>query len=138
MRNGQVDFNANTLAYYNNKWWYVRNGAVDFSFDGIARYGSGDWYVHNGVVDFNYNGLYRVSNLTQSMPDGQTVTFDGWYSFVNGKVDKHYSDFIYDGKEWKPVTNENVSSTYNGFAENGENNWFVINGKRKSFKYYRS
>ena len=132
VRNGQVDFNANTLGYYNNKWWYVRNGAVDFSFDGIARYGSGDWYVHNGVVDFNYNGLYRVSNLTQSMSDGQIVTFDGWYSFVNGKVDKNNLNVIFDGKVWKPVTNENVSSTYNGFAENGENNWFVINGNVKS------
>ena len=52
MRNGQVDFNANTLAYYNNKWWYVRNGQVDFNANTLGYYNNKWWYVRNGAVDF--------------------------------------------------------------------------------------
>ncbi len=129
VHNGKIDFSANTLAQNNIGWWYIKDGKVDFSFNGIARYGAGDWYVHNGLVDFSYNGLYRVDNLTQHMADGETITFDGWYSFINGKVDKSYTDLIYDGKEWQPVTDENRDSTYTGIVMNAGDNWFVKDGK---------
>ena len=58
MKNGCVDFNANTLAYYNNNWWYVINGHVDFTANTIAENEKGLWYVNNGVVDFGYNGTF--------------------------------------------------------------------------------
>ena len=58
MKNGCVDFNVNTLAYYNNNWWYVINGHVDFTANTIAKNEKGLWYVNNGVVDFGYNGTF--------------------------------------------------------------------------------
>ena len=51
MKNGCVDFNANTLAYYNNNWWYVKNGHVDFSYNGAFDGLDGKvYYIRNGMV----------------------------------------------------------------------------------------
>ncbi len=129
VHNGKIDFSANTLVQNSVGWWYIKGGRVDFTYNGIARYGIGDWYVHNGLVDFKFNGLYMVSNLSQTLPSGEKIIFDGWYSFTSGKVDKAYTDVVYDGKEWKSESESTVNSTYTGLADNAGTTWFVQNGK---------
>lgn len=70
-----------------------------------------------------------VSNLSQTLPSGEKIIFDGWYSFTSGKVDKAYTDVVYDGKEWKSESESTVNSTYTGLADNAGTTWFVQNGK---------
>ncbi len=74
IKNGKVDFSANTVASNKYGWWYVVGGKVQFNYTGVANYSnsSGWWYIKNGKVDFSYTG--KASNKY------------GTWKVVNGKV----------------------------------------------------
>ncbi len=74
IKEGKVDFSANTVAQNKNGWWYVTGGKVQFGFTGLADYSNanGWWYIKNGKVDFTYNGLASNKN--------------GWWYIAGGQV----------------------------------------------------
>ncbi len=74
IKNGKVDFSANTVAKNKNGWWYVKNGKVDFKYTGIASNKNGTWYVKDGKVRFDYSGKVKVGKVT--------------YTVIKGKVKK--------------------------------------------------
>ncbi len=82
IKNGKVDFTANTVAKNKNGWWYVVGGKVQLGYTGVANYknASGWWYVKNGKVDFKFTGIASNKNGTWYVKDGK-VRFD-----YSGKV----------------------------------------------------
>ncbi len=96
VKNGKVDFSANTVAKNKNGWWYVVGGKVQFGFTGLANYknANGWWYIRNGKVDFHYNGLAKNKN--------------GWWYVKNGKVDFSYSGAAQNENGWWYVCNGKV------------------------------
>ncbi len=88
IRNGVVDFTANTVAKNKNGWWYVTGGKVQFDFTGLANYKNenGWWYIKNGKVDFTANTVAKNKN--------------GWYYVVGGKVDFSYNGIAQNSNGW--------------------------------------
>ena len=74
VKNGVVDFSANTVASNSNGWWKVTNGKVDFGFTGIASNDIGTWYLKGGKVDFSYNNSsYTYNGKTYNIKGGKAV-----------------------------------------------------------------
>lgn len=126
VKNGVIDFSANTLAKNNQGWWYINGGQVRFGFNGIAKNDQGEWAVRNGKVDFGYNGLLYADNVKQQY-NGQTITYNGWYYFVNGKLSTG-STVAKAGDKWVCVNNGRVDYNYTGIASNANGTWFFKNG----------
>ncbi|MCC8152300.1 MAG: hypothetical protein LIO96_12870 [Lachnospiraceae bacterium] len=59
MKNGKVDFSANTIAHNKNGWWYVKGGKVQFSYTGFGTNSNGSWYCENGKVTFKKNSVIQ-------------------------------------------------------------------------------
>ena len=96
VKNGVVDFTADTIAMNSNGWWKVTGGKVDFSSNTVAMNEYGWWVVENGKVTFNYNGLATNQNGTWYCVGSKVIfSFNGTYvsngtsyEIVNGKVVK--------------------------------------------------
>ncbi len=71
IKNGQVDFTANTVAKNKNGWWYVKDGKVRFTYNGIAENKNGWWYIKKGKVDFSYTGTVKANGVTYSVKKGK-------------------------------------------------------------------
>ena len=71
MRNGKVDFTANTVAKNENGWWKIEDGKVSFNFSGAAENENGIWYLRGGKVDFSYNGTTVWNGVECKVVNGQ-------------------------------------------------------------------
>ncbi len=102
IKNGAVDFTANTVAHNNNGWWYVTGGKVQFGYTGLANYSNsnGWWYISSGKVDFSYNGLANNKN--------------GWFYLSGGKVQFGYTGFAQNSYGKWYVQSGKVTFTANG------------------------
>ncbi len=114
VKDGKVDFSANTVAKNKNGWWYVLGGQVKFGFTGLADYSnaSGWWYIKNGKVDFSANTVARNKNGWWYVKDGKVdFSFNGLASNPNGrwcikdgKVDFSYNgEYVYNGVTYSIV-----------------------------------
>ncbi len=65
IKNGKVDFTANTVAKNKNGWYVVIDGKVDFSFNGFASNSNGWWYIKKGKVDFSHTVSVETSMADQ-------------------------------------------------------------------------
>lgn len=126
VKNGVIDFSANTLARNEQGWWYVNGGQIKFGFNGIARNEQGDWAVQNGKVNFGYNGLLYADNIRQNY-NGQTITYNGWYYFQNGKLSTG-NGIAKAGDKYVYVNHGKIDYSYTGVADNKNGTWFLRNG----------
>lgn len=126
VKGGRVDFSANTVEKNQNGWWYLKGGKVDFGFTGIAHNQNGDWAINKGKVNFGYNGLYYANNISQNY-NGQTITYNGWYYFTNGKLSTK-TTVAKAGDKYVYVKNGRVDYSYTGVADNEYGTWFLRNG----------
>ncbi len=119
IKNGKVDFTANTVAKNKNGWWYVLGGKVQFNFSGLADYknANGWWYIKNGKVDFTHNGIDKNKN--------------GWWYVKNGKVDFSHNGVDKNENGWWYVTGGQVQFSFTGLADykNANGWWYIKNGK---------
>ncbi len=117
IRNGQVDFTANTVAKNKNGWWYVLGGKVQFGFTGLADYknSNGWWYIENGKVDFNAKGVYKNKN--------------GWWYVKNGKVQFGYNGIAENSNGWWYIKNGKVDFSYTGKVTTSKATYTVTKGK---------
>ncbi len=119
IRNGKVDFSANTVAKNKNGWWYVTGGKVQFGFTGLANYRNenGWWYIKNGKVDFTHNGVDKNKN--------------GWYYITGGMVQFGYTGVANykNANGWWYIKGGKVDFSFTGIASNKNGSWLVKNGK---------
>ncbi len=97
IRDGKVDFSANTVAKNKNGWYYVLDGKVQFGFTGLADYRNdyGWWYILDGKVDFSYNGIAQNHN--------------GWFYLEGGKVDFTFTGRVVENGTFYSVTDGKVN-----------------------------
>ncbi len=119
IKNGKVDFTANTVAKNKNGWWYVVGGKVQLTYTGVANYknASGWWYIKNGKVDFTANTVAKNKN--------------GWWYVVGGKVQLTYTGVANykNASGWWYIRSGKVDFTYTGKASNKYGTWKVVKGK---------
>ncbi|MCC8151408.1 MAG: hypothetical protein LIO96_08140 [Lachnospiraceae bacterium] len=119
IKNGVVDFSANTVAKNKNGWWYVVGGKVQFGYTGVANYANsnGWWYIKNGKVDFTANTVAKNKN--------------GWWYVVGGKVQFGYTGVANyaNSNGWWYIKNGKVDFSFNGIASNAKGSWVIKNGK---------
>ncbi len=119
IKNGKVDFTANTVAKNKNGWWYVVGGKVQFGYTGVANYANsnGWWYIKNGKVDFTANTVAKNKN--------------GWWYVVGGKVQFGYTGVANykNANGWWYIKNGKVDFTANTVAKNKNGWWYVVGGK---------
>ncbi len=124
IKNGKVDFSANTVASNKYGWWYVVGGKVQFGYTGVANYAnsSGWWYIKNGKVDFSANTV--ASNKY------------GWWYVVGGKVQFGYTGVANyaNSSGWWYIKNGKVDFSFNGIASNKSGSW-VVKGGKVNFSY---
>ncbi len=148
IKDGYVDFSANTVAKNQNGWWYVLGGKVQFGFTGLANYKNqyGWWYIDHGKVNFNHNGVDKNQNGWWYVTGGK-VRFDftglanhknqyGWWYIQDGKVD--FNRFSVDKNQngWWYVTGGKVQFGYTGVANyKNQYGWWYINSGKVDFTY---
>ncbi len=119
IRDGKVDFSANTVAKNKNGWWYVLGGKVQFDFTGLANYKNenGWWYIQDGKVDFSANTVAK--------------NWNGWWYVLDGKVQFDFTGLAdyRNAYGWWYIRDGKVDFSYNGYAENKNGWWYVIDGK---------
>ncbi len=117
IKNGQVDFTANTVAKNKNGWWYVLGGKVQFGYTGLADYknANGWWYIKNGKVDFSHSGVEKNKN--------------GWWYIKNGKVDFSYNGIAENKNGWWYVRKGKVDFSYTGTVKAAGKTYSVRKGR---------
>ncbi len=124
IKNGQVDFTANTVAKNKNGWWYVTGGKVQFGFTGLANYknSNGWWYIKAGKVDFSHNGVDKNKN--------------GWWYVTGGKVNFNYTGVANykNANGWWYIKAGKVDFTATTIAKN-KNGWWYVKGGKVQFGY---
>ncbi len=141
VKNGKVDFSANTVAKNKNGWWYVTGGKVQFGFTGLANYKNenGWWYIKGGKVNFNASGVYKNKNGWWYVKDGK-VDFshngvdknqNGWWYITGGQVRFGYTGVANykNANGWWYIKSGKVDFSYNGIGSNNNGSWYVKNGK---------
>ncbi len=143
IKNGLVDFTANTVAKNSNGWWYVVGGKVDFSYTGVSNYKNenGYWYIAGGKVDFSKNSVEKNNNGWW-LVEGGKVNFDytgvanyknanGWWYVKGGKVDFSANTVAKNNNGWWYVTGGKVQFGFTGLAhyKNANGWWYIKNGK---------
>ncbi len=124
IKDGKVDFSANTIAKNKNGWWYISGGKVDFSYNGFGDNSNGRWYCEGGKVTFAKNDVLKDTT-------GAIGTKGTWYYVVGSKVQTSYTGVANykNANGWWYIKNGEVDFTYNGFGSNSNGNWYVENGK---------
>ncbi len=119
IKNGKVDFSANTVAKNKNGWWYVTGGQVQFGYTGVANYknSNGWWYIKNGKVDFSANTVAKNKN--------------GWWYVTGGKVQFGYTGVANykNANGWWYIRDGKVDFGFTGIASNNNGTWYLRNGK---------
>ncbi len=117
IKNGKVDFSANTVAKNKNGWWYVTGGKVQFGYTGVANYANanGWWYIKNGKVDFKANTVAKNKN--------------GWWRVQNGKVNFKFTGLASNSNGWWYLKGGKVQFGYTGIQKNSKGSWYVKGGK---------
>ncbi len=143
IKDGYVDFSANTVAKNKNGWWYVEGGKVNFNYTGVANYknASGWWYISGGKVDFSANTVAKNNNGWWYVTGGK-VNFNytgvanyknanGWWYIKGGKVDFSANTVAKNNNGWWYVTGGKVNFNYTGVADykNANGWWYIKNGK---------
>ncbi len=143
IKDGKVDFSANTVAKNNNGWWYVEGGKVNFSYTGVANYknDNGWWYIKDGKVDFSANTVAKNNNGWWYVTGGK-VQFgytgvgnygnsNGWWYIKDGKVDFSANTVAKNNNGWWYVVGGQVQFGYTGVADykNANGWWYVKEGK---------
>ncbi len=147
IKNGAVDFTANTVAKNKNGWWYVLGGKVQFGFTGLADYknANGWWYIKEGKVDFTHSGVNKNKNGWWYISDGKVqFSYNGFASNSNGKwyceggkvtfaknsVIKDATGAIGTKNTWYYVVESKVQTGFTGLAnyKNGNGWWYIRNG----------
>ncbi len=145
VKNGKVDFGANTVAKNRNGWWYVEGGKVHFSYDGFAKNGYGTWYCEDGKVRFNKNSVIRdetgalgtkgtwyyvVRSEVQTSFTGLANyrNAKGWWYIRNGKVDFSVNTVAKNRNGWFYVKDGKVDFSYTGIAQNSHGQWYIKDG----------
>ena len=137
IRNGKVDFKANTIAQNENGWWLIRNGKVDFKANTVAQNENGWWLIRNGKVDFKANTVAQNENGWWLIRNGK-VDFkantvakneNGWWLIRNGKVDFNANTVAKNQNGWWYIRNGKVDFGYNGVGSNSNGIWRIKNGK---------
>ncbi len=141
IKNGEVDFSANTVAKNNNGWWYVTGGKVQFGFTGLANYknSNGWWYIKGGKVDFTHNGVDKNVNGWWYVTGGK-VQFgftglanyknsNGWWYIKSGKVDFTHSGVDKNKNGWWYVSGGKVQFGFTGLATNANGTWYINDGE---------
>ncbi len=143
IKNGKVDFTANTVASNKYGWWYVVDGKVRFDYTGVGNHGnsSGWWYIKNGKVDFSANTVasnkygwwYVVGGKVQFdyTGVGSYGNSSGWWYIKNGKVDFSANTVASNKNGWWYVVGGKVQFNYTGVANysNASGWWYIKNGK---------
>ncbi len=119
IKNGKVDFSANTVAKNKNGWWYVEGGKVIFNYTGVSNYknSNGWWYIKNGKVDFSANTVAKNKN--------------GWWYVTGGKVQFGYTGVANykNANGWWYIKGGKVDFNFTGIAKNKNGSWYVKGGK---------
>ncbi|MCC8151263.1 MAG: polysaccharide deacetylase family protein [Lachnospiraceae bacterium] len=117
IRNGKVDFTANTVAKNKNGWWYVTGGKVQFGFTGLGNYGNanGWWYIKNGKVDFTVNTVAQNKN--------------GWWYVKGGKVQFGYTGIGTNSNGTWYIENGKVNFSYTGWKTINGSKYYIVNGR---------
>ncbi len=117
IKNGKVDFSANTVAKNKNGWWYVTGGKVQFGYTGVANYANvnGWWYIKGGKVDFSYKGLAKNKN--------------GWWYLSGGKVQFGYTGIQKNSYGTWYVKGGKVQFSYSGKVKISGKTYTVRGGK---------
>ncbi len=126
IKNGKVDFSANTVAQNNYGWWYVTGGKVQFGYTGVGNYCNsyGWWYIKNGKVDFstttvaqnNYGWWYVKSGKVDFTFNGIASNSFGKWVIQNGKVNFGYNGtYTYNGTQYN-VTNGKAATPYSSIG----------------------
>ncbi len=146
IRNGAVDFTANTIAKNKNGWWYVTGGKVDFSYNGFGENEKGLWYCEDGKVTFEMNSVLKDKTgaigeegtwyyvVESKVQTGYTGVADyknsnGWWYISNGAVDFTANTIAKNKNGWWYVTGGKVDFSYTGFGENEKGQWYCEDGK---------
>ncbi len=116
IKNGKVDFSANTVAENDNGWWYVVGGKVSFT-DTVAQNQYGWWYITGGKVDFAFSGLGNHGNA------------NGWWYIKNGKVDFSVNTVARNNYGWWYVDGGKVDFSADTVAQNNYGWWYITGGK---------
>ena len=140
VKNGKVDFNANTLVFHNYKWWYVRNGKVDFDANTLVYYNNHYWYVRNGKVDFDAKTLVFYNHKWWYVNEGKVdfsattlVRYNNQWWYVNkGKVDFNANTLVFYNYKWWYVNKGKVD--FNATTLTRYNNqWLYVNKGKVDF-----
>ena len=115
VKNGVVDFTANTVAANKNGWWKVTGGRVDFNYKGLASNSNGWWYLEKGKVNFSANTV--------------AANDFGWWKVTNGKVDFDFKGLASNDYGWWYLEGGKVNFNYTGYADNSYGRWRIENGK---------
>ncbi len=148
IKNGKVDFTANTVAKNKYGWWYVLGGKVQFDFTGLADYSnsSGWWYINDGQVLFNvetvaknkYGWFYVKDSKVDFSYTGFAKNSYGWWYIESGEVTFKKNSVLHDTKKkvdgkdsWWYVVGSEVQSSYTGVADysNSSGWWYIKDGK---------
>ncbi len=124
IKNGKVDFSANTVAKNKNGWWYVKGGKVDFNYTGFASNSNGKWYCEKGSVSFKKNSVIKDTT-------GAIGTKGTWYYVTGSKVQTGYTGVANykNSSGWWYIRKGKVNFSYTGWASNKYGTWNVVNGK---------
>ena len=114
VKNGVVDFGANTVASNSNGWWKVTGGKVDFNFTGLASNTNGWWYLEKGKVNFSANTV--------------AANDFGWWKVTNGAVDFNFTGLASNANGWWYLEKGKVNFGYTGFADNSYGRWRIEKG----------
>ncbi len=145
VKNGKVDFTANTVAKNNNGWWYVNGGKVNFSYNGFGSNSNGKWYLESGKVTFTKNSVikdstgalgskgdwyYVVGSKVQTGYTGVAnyKNSNGWWYIKDGKVDFSANTVAKNNNGWWYVKDGKVNFSYNGFGSNSNGKWYIESG----------
>ncbi|MCC8152299.1 MAG: hypothetical protein LIO96_12865, partial [Lachnospiraceae bacterium] len=111
IKNGKVDFSANTVAKNKNGWWYVKGGKVQFNYTGFGTNSNGSWYCESGKVKFNNNNVIQDKT-------GALGTKGTWYYVVGSKVQTSYTGVANysNSNGWWYIKNGKVDFSFNGIA----------------------
>ncbi|MCC8151066.1 MAG: Ig-like domain-containing protein [Lachnospiraceae bacterium] len=124
IKNGKVDFSANTVAKNKNGWYYVTGGKVQFDYTGFGSNSNGCWYCESGKVTFKKNSVIQD---TKGVIGSKGI----WYYVVGSKVQTSYTgvaDYA-NANGWWYIKNGKVDFSANTVAKNKNGWWYVTGGK---------
>ena len=112
---------ANGLAEYGDKWYFLAAGQVQSQYTGLALYDGWWFYITDGVLDTRKKGLIPYDGSLFLVADGQILrNVSGlWYD-------------PFDSFEWYYLADGQVVTYYTGLAQYDGATFYVIEGRLAS------